>query len=485
MSRLQRFLPFVTLALGVATLYLLDLSGVGVLQADEPRYLAIGEAMARGTDWITPKLWGGPWFEKPPLLYWMTAVGAKLGLGPELSGRLPVALLSLLFLWTAYVLLAREFRPQVAGVTVALLATSAGWLAYSEFALTDLPLAVFFSVAVLVALPLLRDVPARADTRTRFVLIGGCLGLAMLAKGLVPLLLAAPFFWFLRRFLKYWWLTFAAGALVAMPWYVAVYFRNGYPFIEEFFLKHHLQRLYSASLQHVQPWYYYFPVLLAGLFPWTPLFALLFVSKIHWDERRRFLASISIFGFLFFSISLNKLPGYLLPLFPPLFILVGAQFEKKSLVQISRWWLLPSACLIALIPLAVSVLPASLSNGRISLSAFHIVRTEWFYILLPIVALILSRRQWTGAILVLCVVLAGLYLKLESFPVMDKLVSPRGLWRDIASKSESLCDAGTNREWLYGLNFYRGKAIPVCGSGQQFEYQLRSQGRARPVVVPR
>ena len=359
-------------------LYLFDLSGVGVLQTDEPRYLAIGHGMAQKGDWITPQLWGSPWFEKPPLLYWMTAVGAHLGLGLELAGRLPVAILSLLFLWTAYILLSRQFGRQAAGISIALLATSAGWFAYSELALTDLPLAVFFSLSVLVALPLLDQDSRTAHQNERFLLIGAWLGLAMLAKGLVPVVLALPFCWFLRHQWRKWWLAFAAGALVALPWYVAVYLRNGFPFVQEFFLKHHLQRLYSSSLQHVQPWFYYFPVLLAGLFPWTPLFFYLFKKTAPWDQRRRFLASIAVFGFLFFSLSLNKLPGYLLPLLPPCFVLLGAQFENKPLVQVSRWWLLPSACLIALVPLLVSVLPTSLANGRFSAAALHVSRTESF-----------------------------------------------------------------------------------------------------------
>lgn len=485
MSRLHRFLPFATLAFGLAALYLFDLGGVGVLQTDEPRYLAIGHAMARGGDWITPKLWGSPWFEKPPLLYWMTAVGALCRLGPEISGRLPIAVLSLLFLWTAYGLLAREFGRQAAGVAVALLATSAGWLTYSELALTDLPLAVFFSLAVLLALPILRPQPQTEAVNGRYLLIGACLGLAMLAKGLVPIVLAVPFLWFLRRFWKKWWLAFVAGAAVALPWYLAVYLRNGYPFIQEFFVKHHFERLYSASLQHVQPWFYYFPVLLAGLFPWTPLFAFFFKKTAVWDERRRFLTSIVIFGFVFFSVTKNKLPGYLLPLLPPLFALLGAQFEKKPLVQVSRWWLLHSACLIALIPVLVSLLPSSLASGRLSLTTVHVTRTEWFYILLPLAAIALARRSWAGTVLVLCVVLAGIYLKLQSFRVMDEMVSPRGLWREIQDKSNSLCDAGTNREWLYGLEFYRGAAIPVCGTGPHFRFEIRSQGHGRPVVTGR
>ncbi len=180
--------------LAIACLYLYDLDGVGVISPDEPRYIAIGRAMWNTGDYVTPRLWGTPWFEKPPLLYWLTSLGTGLHLGPELSGRLPVVLLSLAFLSVMFMLLRREFGLEAAAISSVLLATSAGWLTYSSLALTDLPLAVFFSLAVLLALPLTRTQPGESQPQAiRLLLIGGCLGLAALAKGLVPLALALPF----------------------------------------------------------------------------------------------------------------------------------------------------------------------------------------------------------------------------------------------------------------------------------------------------
>jgi hypothetical protein len=129
-------------------------------------------------------------------------------------------------------------------------------------------------------------------------------------------------------------------------------------------------------------------------------------------------------------------------------------------------------------------LPDSLAKGRFSITAIHLGRTECFYVLLPIAAVVLARRSWAGATLVLCVVAAGIFLKLHSFPVLDRMVSPRGLWRDVREKSDRLCDAGTNREWLYGLEFYRGSMIPVCVPGQHFRYEVHSSGHDRPTVSP-
>src|SRR5215831_11593486 len=122
-------------------LYLFGLAGVGLLSTDEPRYAAIGREMAHSGDWVTPRLWGEPWFEKPALLYWMTASAFRFGLDNDWSPRLPVAGLSLLFLGFFYWRLKAEFGRAAAGYSTAVLATSAGWVAYSHAAIVDLPLA--------------------------------------------------------------------------------------------------------------------------------------------------------------------------------------------------------------------------------------------------------------------------------------------------------------------------------------------------------
>src|SRR5688500_18050329 len=125
-------------------LYFFGLAGVGMLGPDEPRYAAIGREMANTGDWITPRLWGEPWFEKPALLYWLVALGNLAGLSSDLAPRLPVALLSVSFLIFYFSRIRREFGETAAWYATGILATTAGWLAYSHVAVTDVPLAATF-----------------------------------------------------------------------------------------------------------------------------------------------------------------------------------------------------------------------------------------------------------------------------------------------------------------------------------------------------
>ena len=471
---LRRWLPAFTVAAGTAALYFYDLGAVGVLLPDEPRYVAIGREMARSADWVTPRLWGSPWFEKPPLLYWMTALGTWSGLNQDASGRVPVILLSLLFLLASFFLLRREFGEIAAALTSVAIATSAGWLAFSGLALTDIPLAVCFSLAVWIALPLVGG--TAQNLRLRLALIGIFIGLGALAKGLVPIALAVPFVWFLRRHWKHWWIAILACTVVALPWYAAVYAINGAPFIQEFFIRHHLERLYSKSLEHVQPWWYYLPVLFIGVFPWTPLIFTNF-RRTAWDERRQFLLSIVLFGLLLFSVSLNKLPGYLLPLFPALLALSCSRFE----IALKRW-LFPCAVLMALIPLTAAVVPGSLANGHFSWAAIHVGKVAAFFLLLPMAAVLLGRRSWLPEILLLCVVASGILVKTRIDPVLEETVSARSLWKEVAPIGDQVCDAGMNRDWIYGLSFYANRLIQPCWQTPT-KYRLQGQGHRKPVIL--
>ncbi|MBI4906793.1 MAG: glycosyltransferase family 39 protein, partial [Acidobacteria bacterium] len=303
----------VRLAAGIALLCFLLLSfsalnDFGLLGPDEPRYVSIGREMARSGDWVTPRLWGEAWFEKPVLLYWMVAAGHVTGLPGEWAARLPVALLSAAFLVLFWRLVDEQAGPRAAWMAATILATSAGWTSFSRLAVTDLPLSACFAAGMLLAAEW-----AHSGSRRRLPLAGVCFGLALLAKGPLAGVLALPLVWTSGRRWRDWWRVAFPALLVAGPWYALCAARNGPAFVNEFFLKHNLGRFASSDLQHVQPFWFYVPVLLLGLFPWTPVVAVLRRPANPWE---RLLWMWLGFGFVFFSLSVNKLPGYLLPLLP-------------------------------------------------------------------------------------------------------------------------------------------------------------------------
>ncbi len=329
---------------------------MGLLGPDEPRYASIGREMASSGDWITPRLWGEPWFEKPPLVYWMTAAGFRAGLSEDLAPRLPVAIVSVLFLLFYWCVLRREFGQRAALFATAILATSAAWLGFSHIGVTDLSMAAAFSAAMLLWLRWITDGDRRVLTPA-----AALLGVAVLAKGLVPLVLSMPLIWAGRRRWRDLLRPVPAAIFLAIaaPWYIAITLRYGNRFLNDFFLKQHFARFASESLQHGQPFWFYVPVFAGALFPWTPLAALLFRRKLYQDPRTFFLLLWVGFGLVFFSAASNKLPGYLLPLMPAVAALAGI-----SLAQIAKpRVLIACALLLLLLPGIAAVLPGALSKG--------------------------------------------------------------------------------------------------------------------------
>jgi 4-amino-4-deoxy-L-arabinose transferase-like glycosyltransferase len=276
---------------------------------------------------------------------------------------------------------------------------------------------------------------------------------------------------------------------VALPWYAAVTASHGLEFVRVFFLEHQFGRFMRPDLQHVQPFWFYLPVLLGLLFPWTPLLALLRRSTFK-EEPERVFAAVAVFGFVFFSASTNKLPGYLLPLLPAVCALlahavVRAEAPKRTL-----------ACcglLMALLPLASAVLPEVLRSG---LSHASWAGTLWLYFTLglyctlavpgAIGAYILARRRNTGPALALLAVLmsAGwLYIKLTALPAVDLAASARPLWNRVRAQREDTCVETLNRALRYGLNYYSVQPLPDCAVTPK-SYHIRQIARQAVQVVP-
>ena len=461
-------------------LFFHGLGDVGLLGPDEPRYASVGREMALTADWVTPRLWGEPWFEKPALVYWMAGLGFTAGLGDELAPRLPVAVLSVSFLAFFGIWLGREFGSRAAWFASAILATSAGWLAFSRICVTDLPLGAAFGASVILLLPWI----ANGDRRV-LLPAGLALGAAVLAKGLVPLVLIAPVAWFGRRRLRDLLVLGSFAILAAAPWYVLCTLENGRPFLEEFFLRHHFGRFYSEELQHVQPFWFYAPVLLAGLIPWSPLIVGLRKRELYADRRIQFLAAVAGFGFLFFSISTNKLPGYLLPLFPALAALFGI-----ALARAERAGVLLACCaaLLAVVPLAAEVLPEALRNG---LSRASMPSMAWLP--LPVVAVLCglvwwlekgTRRCWAVALLAVAAAGGVVYLKETAFPALDRDVSARRLWLEAGPAAHTICVEEIHRSWRYGLNYYSMEPLPAC-SVEDRPLHVRQLPGMPPYVAPR
>ena len=462
-------------------LYFYRLGATGLLGPDEPRYASIAREMARSGDWITPRLWGQPWFEKPALLYWMTGAAFRLGIGPDLAPRLPVAMMAAGFLLFFWWILRREFGARAASFATLILGCCGGWLVSSQVGVPDMPMAAAFSAAMLLALPWI----ARRDPRYLPV-AAALLGLAVLAKGPVALVLAAPLCLRFRNARDLVRPRVVAPFLaVALPWYLLCCLRNGKVFLHDFFLVHNIERFTSNTLMHAQPWWFYLPVLAGLLMPWFPLAVLLGRRAAYRDPRRLYLLAWVVFGMVFFTAATNKLPGYLLPLLPAAAALMGLALDEA---QSSHAGPCLAACALLLVafPMAARMLPAALAAG-LSKSPIPAFQAIW---LLPggVAAaawLLRSRARPLAAVLLIAAGAAAgtVYLKRVAAPQLDRAVSARPLWRQVSGRANEVCVDQIERSWRYGLNYYSGTPLPDC-SVEPRPWRLRQSPGQPPNLAP-
>jgi 4-amino-4-deoxy-L-arabinose transferase-like glycosyltransferase len=358
-SLISRVLWFVAIVVTLYFCYFSQLGVVGLMGPDEPRYAWIARDMAETGDWITPRLYGSPWFEKPPLYYWGAALSFKLFGVSETTARLPSAIAALLatlaLAWLAW----RVYGGATARWLLLLLPTSAGMIGFSHSAATDMPFSAMLTCAMVPAAVLLGLVPlAKGDNESpdrdfaadlpkssslvAAAFLGLFLGYAMLAKGPAALILTGGAVICWAAYTKRWRETLrllhpvaiAVFCVVALPWYVLCAIRNP-DFLRVFILEHNFKRFLTPEFQHIQPAWYYVGIVLIALLPWTPALlwgAVTGVRSMIRGERLSamtcFLLSWAIFCLVFFTISRSKLPGYILPSIPAIGLLLARAITK-------------------------------------------------------------------------------------------------------------------------------------------------------------
>jgi len=309
-----------------------------LIPSDEGRYAEIAREMLVTGDWVTPRYNGYKYFEKPPLQAWATAATFQVfGIG-DWQARLWTALTGFLTILLIGFTGARLYSARAGWLAAVVLASSPMWVISGHFNSLDMGLSAFL-VAALCSLLLAQHSQSKTSTRNWMWLCWICMALATLSKGLIGA--AIPAMVFIAYSISTWdwkiWgrLRLFSGSLIFLaitaPWFVLVAQQNP-EFLEFFFIHEHLQRFTQDAHSRTGPIYYFVPLLLIGLLPWV----LQIPGSIlrAWNERRREFSSSwllvcwSVMIFIFFSVSHSKLPGYIIPVFPALALLIGHRLDQ-------------------------------------------------------------------------------------------------------------------------------------------------------------
>jgi 4-amino-4-deoxy-L-arabinose transferase-like glycosyltransferase len=301
-----------------------------LLEPDEGRYAEIPREMLVRGDWVVPRLQGEPYLDKPPLLYWLVMLSYRVYGVHAWAARLVPAIAVHGTILLSY-LFGRRLLGERAAFRGALLLTLAPGLTGMGRLLTMDGLLTFWVTLAIFS----------GWYGWSFVCAMAC-GFGVLTKGPVAVMLVVPPLvvhrWLFTGTLDLRWrhvLTFLAVILaVNLPWYVAVWVEQP-EFGGYFFIQHNLQR-FLAPFDHLEPIWYYAPVLVGGLLPG----AILLPGFVRWlttgqsvRGRTPELGFVLLAGgwcVLFFSLSGCKLPTYILPAFAPFSLALGAYWERTK-----------------------------------------------------------------------------------------------------------------------------------------------------------
>lgn len=333
----ERATRIALLALLVAALAVaLDNADRPLANPDEGRYSEISREMVASGDWLTPRLNGLKYFEKPPLQYWATAASLSAFGVNEIAARVYTGVCGLGVILLVGFTARRLGSGDHALATMMALVSSPYFMGMGGVVTLDMGLTLWTTVT-LCAYTIAEHAAHDPRERRRWLLVAWVgTALALLSKGLVGIVFPAAAItlhalWrgdagvLLRLEWRYGLLLLLA---IAAPWFVAISAANE-EFAEFFFIHEHFQRFLTTVHRRTEPWWYFLPILIAGFLPW--MFALP-GAIAHALEKERgtrgfrpltFALLWAAFIVAFFSASGSKLPGYVLPAFPALAFVIG------------------------------------------------------------------------------------------------------------------------------------------------------------------
>jgi 4-amino-4-deoxy-L-arabinose transferase-like glycosyltransferase len=407
------------LVLLMAAIWFGNLEYRKLVKPDEGRYAEIAREMATSGDWVTPRLNGIKYFEKPALQYWVTAGAYRLFGEHHWTARLWSALTGFLGIFFTAFAATRLFGREAGLLAAAVLGSSLLYTLIAHMNSLDMGMTFFMGGALMSFLLAQQDAASKPANRLWMHVAWAALAFSVLSKGLMGIVLPGAvlvLYTLIERDFGLWkklhlFSGIALFMAIAAPWFIAVSIANP-EFFHFFFIHEHFERFLTKTHGRYEPWWWFIPVLAAGILPWivTLIDTMVRAWKVEpaAEQRfkpKRFLLIWAVFIFIFFSLSGSKLASYILPIFPALALLIG---EHLSRIDGRRlfWQILPVAFLatagLILAPNAVRFAGSELARGQYAVFANWLLAASAIWLVGTVAALLLSYRDKVrGAVIVL------------------------------------------------------------------------------------
>ncbi len=488
------------LALGLIFALLLgfQLGGAPLANPDEGRYAEIPREMVVTGDWVTPRLDGVNYFEKPPLMYWSVALCLELFGPAEWSMRLTPAVFALGGVLLTYAA-GRRFYGRMAGLLAGgILGTSLLYYGTGRFLVLDMPVSVLMSATLVCFICAVHELPGR---RRRLLFYGlyASAALATLTKGLIGFLVtgAVMFLWLLvfNQWKRLRPLHLPTGGLlflaIALPWHVLAALRNP-TWAHRYLVFEHWERFTTTQHGRVEPWHFFLWILLAGVFPWTAFLwrAGRDATRGGWARRQDnavgwFFVTWIVFIVVFFSASQSKLVAYILPVFPAVAVLIGASLAR-ALGDTNRrlrgeFAIFSVSSGLLAVALAVAVLKPGLIRDPVQAAALRPVGLALALLLVVAAGAVpaLAAKRGVRAGLAAIGGTAALFLLLLASATAA--IAPPGtkplalIVRTQAAPGDRVVHFG---EFFHDFTFYAGRLVDVCGTKGELELEEDAAARA-------
>jgi len=315
-----------------AAIWLVTLGFRGLFNPDEGRYAEISREMLASGDWVIPHLNGLVYIEKPPLQYWATALSESVFGLNDWAARLYTGLCALATVSVIWALIRREWGAPAAARGAVMLGSSLWFVLLGHQLTLDMSLTLFMTLTIAGFCT-----AQRAERWQGWMLLCWVgIACAFLTKGLIagvlPAITLVVYSLVQRDWAPWRRLLLARGAalfaILCLPWLILIQHRLP-AFFQFFFIREHFQRFLTKIEDRYQPWWFFIPILLAGILPW--LLPALRSLCTDWRassarpgfDLRRFAWIWCVVVFVFFSASDSKLSTYILPMFPLLALLMA------------------------------------------------------------------------------------------------------------------------------------------------------------------
>lgn len=481
-------------ALGVRTL----------VPPDEGRYAEMAREMFASGDWITTRLNGIKYFEKPPLQTWMNALSFTLfGLG-DWQARLWTGLCGLLGVVLTGVAGTRVFGARIGFYAALVLGSSFYWVACSQIDSLDMGLSGMMTVALCALLIAQRDDASGSERRNWMLVCWAGMALSVLSKGLIGLVLPGGVLVFYTIFSRDWaiWkrLHLVKGLvlffLVATPWFVLVGLKN--PEQPHFFFVHeHFDRFLKKEHHREAAWYIFFVLLAAGSVPWVGVLVQSLIGAARRDgETTRFRPRLMLlvwvaFITLFFTKSNSKLPGYILPVFPAVALLVAVYLDAGT-----RRGRMVTAALTALLGVGFLVtVPFMLKFAKhagedVLYAAYQpwVLAAGLVLLIGGCLALLYARQMLRDLFVVVLAVagFAGTQLLLVGFEPIGQVRAGVNLLPALKAAGAANPAVKVYSVGIYeqSLTFYLGRPVTLVDYRDEFDFGLQQQPELTIPTIP-